>query len=198
MAIRGGASGACPCLPALRLDSLQHSGPGRGRRRPRRGREEAASCPGASGRAERAGRKAPPPTPAAATPGFSRRAGGPPGRRLAPASLGRLPAPPRGGRQMGCPPASSATQAGNAGRAARNARRGGGGPGRATPAGGEGGAKHRPAGTGELQEPAIPVPAFTRWVSLGSWSTLTSKTKLQTLAVNVTVLKGSVSGICSL
>uniref|UniRef100_A0A8I5N7L6 Uncharacterized protein n=1 Tax=Papio anubis TaxID=9555 RepID=A0A8I5N7L6_PAPAN len=163
MAIRGGSTGACPGLPAPRLDSLQDSGPGRGRRRPRRGREEAASCPRASGRAERAGRKAPPPTPAAATPGFSRRAGGPPGRRLAPASLGRLPAPPRGGRQMGCPPARRRRQE-TAGRAARNALRGGDGPGLATPAGG----KEGPSAARRGLSFALVAQAGVEWRDLSS------------------------------
>lgn len=50
---------------------------------------------------------------------------GEPGRRLAPASLGRLPAPPRGGRQMGRPPAQRRRQE-TAGRGCQECARGGG------------------------------------------------------------------------
>lgn len=57
---------------------------------------------GAPGRAARAGRKAPP-LPPPPRPHLGP-AGGRPGQRLAPASLGRLP-PHRGGRQLGCSPA---------------------------------------------------------------------------------------------
>lgn len=89
-----------PALPELGLPPGFPAGPWEAEAEERQ--EAAASCPGAAGRAEREGRHTP--SPAAATPGLRRRAGGP-GRRLAPASLGRLPAPPRGGRQMGRPPA---------------------------------------------------------------------------------------------
>lgn len=67
----------------------------------------------------RAGRKAPPPPPPRphlVSPGGQ----GGPGRRLAPASLGRLPAPPGGGRQMGRLPAQLRRQE-TATRAARKA-----------------------------------------------------------------------------
>lgn len=80
--------------------------------------EEAASCPGASGRAEREGRHHPHPRRGHT---WSLQAGrGAPGRRLAPASLGRLPAPPGGGRQMGRLPAQLRRQE-TATRAARKA-----------------------------------------------------------------------------
>lgn len=93
---------AQPALPPLAFPP--RSRPGRGRRRlgrrqhPARVRQEGPS-----------GKEGTTPTPAAATPGLSRRAWGP---RPAPGSSESGP-PPRGGRQMGRPPARPATRAGN-------------------------------------------------------------------------------------
>lgn len=109
------------------------------------GREAAASCPSASGRAEREGRHTP--SPAAATPGLCRRAGGQ-GPLLAPASLGRLPAPPRWGRQMGRPPAQQRRQETAAG-AAWKAAAGHRGGARTGSAHRRGGATWPRAGTGK-------------------------------------------------
>lgn len=106
-----------PIRLSHRWDSLRDSRPGLGRRRlhPARVRQEGPS-----------GKEGTTPTPAAATPGLSGRAGGA-GRRLAPASLGRLPAPPRGGRQMGRPPAQRRRQETAAGAARDAAASAGGG-----------------------------------------------------------------------
>ncbi|XP_070238125.1 basic salivary proline-rich protein 3-like [Bos mutus] len=91
-------------LSKQRAVVAQPGRPGRGRRRlgrrqhPARVRQEGPS-----------GKEGTTPTPAAATPGLSRRAWGP---RPAPGSSESGP-PPRGGRQMGRPPARPATRAGN-------------------------------------------------------------------------------------
>lgn len=123
---RAGPEAPCPPRsPSTRFPPRFQAGPREAEAEAEEGQEAAASCPGASGRAEREGRHTP--SPAAATPGLCRRAGGQ-GPRLAPASLGRLPAPPRGGRQMGRPPAQRRRQEAAAG-AAWNAAAGGGGRG---------------------------------------------------------------------
>lgn len=106
------ASEACGSLPALLFqcsDSLD-SRPGRGRRRLRLRLRRGGRCctlPGCV-RKGRAGRKAHPLPRRGHT--WALQAGRGAGRRLAPASLGCLPAPPRGGRQMGRPPAQQSRQ----------------------------------------------------------------------------------------
>lgn len=107
----------------------------------RGGAGAAASCPGASGRAEREGRHTP--SPAAATPGLRRRAGGPARawlQRVWAASPRRPVGPPDG------PAARPAVPAGNAARAAWNAAGGaaGAGPGLVTPLDGAGPLRNRP------------------------------------------------------
>lgn len=131
-----------------------------------RGRGGGSILPGCV-RKGRAGRKAPPPPPPRPHLGSPGGQGGP-GRRLAPTSLGRLPAPPRGGRQMGRPPAQQHRQE-KAARAARKAGASGGGGG---PPG------HAPEGRGQAQgqprpcEPLNPGSAtyegasFERFASL--------------------------------
>jgi hypothetical protein len=109
----GVGGGACASLPAPSRVCTPPLTPGR---------VAGGGCilRGAPGRAERAGRKTPPPAPAAATPGLCRRQGA--GRRQAPASLGRLPAGRRGPPDG--PAARAAAQAGSGRQAARRAGRG--------------------------------------------------------------------------
>lgn len=115
------AGPAAPC-PPQHSDSLHHSRLGHGRRRLRRGRRwlhpARVRQEGPSGKE---GTPPPPPRPHLGSAG-----GQGAGPRLAPASLGRLPAPPRGGRQMGQPPAQLRRQE-TAAEAAWNAAAGGGG-----------------------------------------------------------------------
>lgn len=147
MDTRGGTGCRLPTPLCHRQDALRASRRALGRRRlhPAPVRQEGLS-----------GKEGTTPASAAATPGLSRRRG--PGRRLAPASLGCLPAPPRGGRQMGQQPAQLRRQETAAG-AAREASVSGGG-----------GVQCGPAlrGRGRGAEPAaLGSDCAYSWVSLG-------------------------------